>query len=292
MNRLFILLPVHNRKATTRRIIACFQQQTFKEYRLILIDDGSTDGTADIVQEMIPSVTILRGRGDWWWGGALHQGYKWLAAQSLTASDMVVLMNDDSVFDSAYFETAVSILNQQRHTLLVSCAFNEKDGRVFDGGVHANWKHWKFSVEHDPSLINCASTRGLFLWADEFISLGGFYPRLLPHYGSDYEFTIRAYNKGFKLLVDERLKLWVNENTTGIRSLRNKDSYGAFLKSMFSKRSTLNPIYLTTFVSLACPWPWKFSNWARIWLSTLWKMMRNFFTLVLFKNKRHRHEGA
>ncbi len=203
---------------------------------------------------------------------------------------MVLILNDDSVFDSRYLEAGVSILNEYSRTLLVSCAFGEESHTLIDGGVHADWGRWKFSLEQDSRYINCASTRGLFLWAFDFIDLGGFYPRLLPHYGSDYEFTIRAHNKGYRLLVDERLKLWVDENATGIRSLRNMESYSVFIRSMFSKKSTLNPIYLTTFVMLACPWQWKILNWARIWLSTIWKIAKNFFTLVVLRNNVQQHQ--
>jgi GT2 family glycosyltransferase len=285
MGKLYIFLPVHNRKSTTQRVVASFQQQTYQDFHLVLIDDGSIDGTADMVQTMIPSVTILRGQGDWWWGGSLHQGYLWLKSQPLTASDMVLIMNDDAVFDSDYLKIGVSLLKQHIRTLLISSAFVEENGKYFDGGVYADWKRWKFPNEHDPQQINCGSTRGLFLWASDFIDLGGFYPRLLPHYGSDYEFTIRAYNKGYKLLVDERLKLWANEKTTGIRNLKNEGSYITFLRNMFSKKSTMNPIYLSMLVALACPWQWKILNWLRIWLSTLWKIVKFFFTLVVLQNK-------
>ena len=71
-NKIYILLPVHNRKEITRGFVECLKAQTFQDYRLVLIDDGSNDGTADMVKESIPSVTVLRGIGDWWWAGSLQ----------------------------------------------------------------------------------------------------------------------------------------------------------------------------------------------------------------------------
>jgi GT2 family glycosyltransferase len=161
--------------------------------------------------------------------------------------------------------------------------------QLFDGGIHADWKRLKFSLETNPDRINCASTRGLFLSVSDFMALGGFYPRLLPHYASDYEFTVRAYHKGYSLLVDDRLKLYANESATGIHNFKNERTYRGFLKHLFSKKYSLHPLYYSHFIMLACPWPWKIIHVLIIWSSSLWKIVKYFFVLVLFK-KRHSYE--
>ena len=285
MNKLYIILPVHNRQEITRRFIDCLRQQTFQDYHLILVDDGSTDGTAEMVQECIPSLTIIKGRGDWWWGGSLHQGYLWLKSQNVPASSFVLLINDDAVFDANYLQTALSILTGRQNILLVSNAYGEVSRQLFDGGIHADWKRLKFSLETNPDKINCASTRGLFLYVSDFLNIGGFYPHLLPHYASDYEFTVRAYNKGYTLMVDERLKLYANESATGIYNFKNEKNYSDFLKHLFSKKYTLHPVYYSHFIMLACPWPWKIFHVLIIWSSSLWKIIKYFFLLVFLKHR-------
>jgi GT2 family glycosyltransferase len=289
MPKMYILLPVHSRKQITQRIITCLQQQSFQEYHLLLIDDGSTDGTAEMVQERIPSMTILRGQGNWWWGGSLHQGYLWLKSQSLSESTVVLLINDDTTFETSYLETAISILKSKEKALLVSTAYGKQSQKQIDGGVFADWKHWKFHLVTEQSKINCASTRGLFLYASDFIRLGGFYPKMLPHYLSDYEFTVRAFRRGYTLHIDERLKIVVDEKTTGQHDFDFKMPYTAFLNQLFSKKYMMQPFYMTTFVALACPWPWKVTNWILIWSSTGWKIVRYFFLLVIFQwfHKKH-----
>jgi len=283
MNTLYIILPVHNRREITQRFIACLQQQTFQDYHLILVDDGSTDGTAEMVQQRIVSLTILRGQGTWWWGGSLHQGYLWLKARTHAALSMILMINDDAIFDRSYLQTAVSLLHERRKTLLISNAFGEASRQLFDGGIHADWKRLKFALETNPDKINCASTRGLFMYVSDFLNIGGFYPRLLPHYASDYEFTVRAYNKGYALITDENLKLYANESATGIVHFNNEKTYGGFLRHLFSKKYTLHPVYYSHFILLACPWPWKIFHLLIFWSSTLWKIVKYFFLLVLFK---------
>lgn len=50
-----IIIPYYNRKNTMIRAIRSVENQTFKDYELILINDGSTDDTQEIVKEYLKS---------------------------------------------------------------------------------------------------------------------------------------------------------------------------------------------------------------------------------------------
>lgn len=45
-----VILPTHNRAATLERAIRSVLAQTFKDFELIIVDDGSTDGTSDLLR--------------------------------------------------------------------------------------------------------------------------------------------------------------------------------------------------------------------------------------------------
>jgi glycosyltransferase involved in cell wall biosynthesis len=65
-DKIFILLPVYNRKDMTEKFIRCLKAQTYQNYHLVLIDDGSTDGTEEMVCSYIQDPTMIRGKGNWW----------------------------------------------------------------------------------------------------------------------------------------------------------------------------------------------------------------------------------
>jgi glycosyltransferase involved in cell wall biosynthesis len=75
---IYILLPVHNRREITKVFIDCLEAQTWQNYHLVLIDDGSTDGTEQVVRERVENLTVIRGNGNWWWAGCLQQGFNFL----------------------------------------------------------------------------------------------------------------------------------------------------------------------------------------------------------------------
>ena len=112
----------------------------------------------------------------------------------------------------------------------------------------------------------------------DFRQAGGFYPRLLPHYLSDYEFTIRARRKGLRLLTVPSLTLRLDTDATGEHGYET-ESLSKFLEN-FSRRSASNPIARAAFIALACPWPWKSLHLAKHCLGTWKTFYRSVFRSI------------
>ncbi len=269
--QLHILLPVHNRRQVTERFIRCLKRQSYSNYILILLDDGSTDGTAEMVRQHIPATVHLRGNGSWWWAGALQQGFDAIDRQPGSETFDLLIINDDTEFGPAFLETGVELLASRERTLLMAIAYDRETGRLRDRGFRVDWRRLRFVPSLPGEENHFLATRGLFLRVRDRREIGDLNPRLLPHYLSDWEFTYRALRKGFRLSTNPNLRLWVNEATTGYTSntLDDGKSLVVLLRKFFSKKSKLNPIYLTAFVLLACPWRWKLQNVGRVWVRNL-----------------------
>lgn len=286
---IYILLPVHNRREITLRFVESLLGQTYEKYHLILIDDGSTDGTEQMVRERVKKLTVIKGTGDWWWAGALQQGLNILKSQGMSPSDIVLIINDDTEFDDNFLETGVALLKGKARTLLLAHCYDRATRKFDNAGIHLNWRHFKIEHAGTQERINCLSTRGLFMLAADLFEIGGFYPRLLPHYLSDYEFTHRAFNMGMKLITDPKLYLWTVDNSAGNRGPES-EPLKAFLTKYFSKRSASNPLYWSSFIALACPWPWKVSWWLRIWKGALIDIVKAFIRSLRNSVKVIKHQ--
>lgn len=268
MQKIYILLPVHNRRAVTERFIDCLAAQTYTDYHLILIDDGSIDGTADMVRAKIKELTVLTGRGDWWWAGSLQQGINWLEQHGVADQGIVVFANDDITFDADFLQKAVGILDNLNAALLLPYLRDDKTGLPQETGVDADLQKLTFNPATSPDKINCLSTRGLFMRMADLRRVGGFHPKLLPHYLSDYEFTIRAHSKGLKLVTSADIAIQLDREQTGCRSLENLD-FIDFIKRYFSKRYVSNPIYWSTFILLTIQKSHIPGHLFRLWVSTV-----------------------
>ncbi|CCI32768.1 hypothetical protein MTo_02776 [Microcystis aeruginosa NIES-1211] len=275
MDKVYIILPVCNRRNITQKFVECLKSQTYTNYHLILVDDGSIDGTEEMVRSQIESLTVIKGNGNWWWAGGLQQGVSWLKNNNVKATDIVLMANDDVTFDRSFIEKAINILQYSQKTLVSAQGFQPDTVSVVNQGVKADLKSMTFKTTTSAEEINCLPTRSLFLRFSDLLTIGDFYPTILPHYLSDYEFTIRAYKKKIKLLVNPELKIYLHESNfiNKLPSLEN-NNFGKFVQSYFSNKNPVNPIHWTVFVILVCPKPWILLNITRVWKGCVFAILK------------------
>ena len=103
MNNLFppvqiaVLLTCFNRKEKTLRCLQNLKEQTLPDnvvVTVVLVDDGSTDGTGDAVSKNYPDVNLIRSEGNLFWNQGMRLA--WNTALQQRDYDYYLLMNDDT----------------------------------------------------------------------------------------------------------------------------------------------------------------------------------------------------
>lgn len=98
---LVVLMCSYNRKARTLAALSALFAQTVPtpyQLQVFLLDDASSDGTADAVQKLYPQVCLLQGSGQLYWNGAMRLAWQHALAQQPAAAAFIWL-NDDVVLD-------------------------------------------------------------------------------------------------------------------------------------------------------------------------------------------------
>jgi GT2 family glycosyltransferase len=263
---IFIVIPVHNRKHFTRDCLLFLRNQTVKKFTTIVIDDCSSDGTGDMIQKEFPEVVLLRGDGNLWWTGAINLGVEYALEHALDG-DYILTMNDDIIIRSNYLETLLACASKHQRSLIGSVVIKNNDTMIIeDGGVRINWLTAKFKflnrcnkykiiVNESPSVIpvDFLSGRGTLIPIEIFNEIGVYDLVRLPHYGADYEFSHRAKNKGYNLLINYK-SVVVNkvESSCNYNEFQHFE-WNKFLKSLFSKNSAFCIRYRWNFARLTCP---------------------------------------
>ncbi len=275
---IYIILPVHNRKNITEKFIKCLVSQTYQNFKLILVDDGSTDGTDKMVLNYLPNSEIIYGDGNLWWAGGLKKGFEWLQDYHDNKNDIALMINDDTTFEDDFLESAMRLMDGRRRVLLKAWSIDKYSKKKNDGYVKADVNKMTFEQIDWPKEANCASTRGLFLSVMDWFEIGSFNPDKLPHYWSDYEFTIRACRKGFSILCDDRLYLYSDSRETGYHSIEYKN-FKEFKSKYFSPRNVAHPLYRLNFMYMMSN-----STKDKVYytLRTMYHMLKQIFN-ALFK---------
>ncbi len=250
--RLHVITAVHNRRTVTEKFVDMLNQQTLRNFRLILVDDGSTDGTSQMVKEKMPDATILHGKGNLWWGGSLQKAYDYLRSTSVDPEDFVLITNDDNNIDPEFLQKGVTLAEKHQKTIVTAVGYSQHNGFPKSVVMDYDLRSGETTDLNPGDSGNCASSRALFFRVRDFLDIGGFHPRLLPHYGSDHEFTIRAWKKGYDIKSFVEFCYTYDDKLTGNRDY-SKCSRKELLAKLFSKRSSFNPLYKFTFILLVTP---------------------------------------
>jgi GT2 family glycosyltransferase len=233
-----------------------------------LVDDGSTDGTAEAVRCFSSEITILNGNGHLWWTGANVLGIEHILKRA-GPSDFVLLLNNDVAVDNDYVQELVDASVMHARAIVGSALYDFHSKRFVESGIVLD-DRLRASVNRDSTTVdgrefddhvNVLPGRGTLIPIEVFSEIGTLNRHQLPHYGADYEFSIRARRAGYRLIVSHRAKVYAKLDVTGLEcpvgkvlSLRE---CGRFL---FSKKSKINILYYLRYVWLCSERQWRIRN--------------------------------
>lgn len=244
--RVAIVTPVFNRRELTLQCLRSLSRidRTGLDVRIIVVDDGSTDGTSQAVAENFPDVTLVSGTGDLWYTAGTNLGiHKALKHDP----DYVLCINDDSIFDENCVRRMIDCAERHPRSVIGGLLLLwDQPHRVFQ--VAPVWKTWKGGWQHwyeqtvwtvpasawevDLIVGNC-----VLFPAEVFSKVGFLKPQVSAQYG-DAEFTIRLRKNGWRLLIEPRARVFCQPNEQHV-SITKKPLRKQF-ELLFRKRSSVN----------------------------------------------------
>ena len=130
-----VLMTCFNRRETTLGCLHALADQAIPvgySLRVLLTDDGSSDGTGEAVRREFPGVTVLQGDGDLYWvGGTLAA---WEAARP---ADFYLWLNDDVRLRPGALRTLIEVHVQSGHpaAIAVGATCDPERGKTCTGGM-------------------------------------------------------------------------------------------------------------------------------------------------------------
>jgi len=255
---IFVVIPAHNNRATVLECLACLRRQTYRDFRVVLVDDGSTDGTAAAVGQQYPETVILRGDGNLWWAGAMARGVDYALAQG-SAADGVVALNHDLTFDDDLLDALLAGSRVYPAAIISAVVYDAGKrervldaGQFFDGVTVARPLRPGQDVNLD---VNVTTGRGVLFPLAVFRAAGNFACRWLPQYHADFEMALRAQRHGFRLVTYYAAKVYLRTEHTGFgENLFAKRTPRELWEIAWSRRSVRDIRSTIAFALLACPW--------------------------------------
>lgn len=104
--KLAINLVTHNAEKYLLLCLKSLAQQTWQEFSLLIIDNGSSDGTVKYIKENYPQIKLIEHQQNVGFAKAHNQGIAW------TDSNYLMLLNQDVILEKDYLEKAIKYLDK------------------------------------------------------------------------------------------------------------------------------------------------------------------------------------
>lgn len=229
MNKIAILITCHNRREKTlgclQSLFQCQIPDNFM-FEIFLVDDGSTDGTANLVTEKFPKVNIIQGNGNLFWNRGMHLA--WSCASKIKY-DFYLWLNDDTFLK---FNALIILLNDSKlmnnQSIICGICQSKKTGEISYGGFEKS-THKIICPNGQPQQCSFFNGNVVLIPKIIFELIGNLDP-VFQHGFGDFDYGLRAIKKNISSWVtseiigfceDNEVPKWRNPKYSFLNRLMN-----------------------------------------------------------------------
>lgn len=197
-----VIIPNWNGKHLLKTCLASLEKQTLKEFEIIVVDNGSTDGSIEFVKKNFPKVKTISLDKNYGFTKAVNVGIK------NAKGSFLVLLNNDTEADKNYLRylvnaaikhsevgfVAAKMLNFQKRNIIDS-AWDAVD---VVGHSYSVGQGQKDGPQFNEAQYVFLVTGGSSLFKREVFTKVGFFDEDYFSYMEDVDLCLRAQMLGFK----------------------------------------------------------------------------------------------
>jgi GT2 family glycosyltransferase len=212
-----VITSLNGEKALPPCLSALFKTR-WKDFEVILVDNGSTDGTSEMVRQGWGAVKIIRAEKNLGFAGGNNLGMR--AAKG----DWIVLLNDDTEVHPGWLQALDEVAALHKDAGILGCKLLYPDGKTIQhagGWIEPNGlTHHKGYGEEDKGQYNelkeCEYVTGAaFAMKREAIQkIGLLDEKFFPIYFEEIDFCTRAVKEGYKIYYVPRAVVIHHESRT------------------------------------------------------------------------------
>ena len=205
-----VVVPTHNRKSAVTRCIESVLRSSYPRIEVIVVDDGSTDGTFHLLSALFPNVELIRLEREQMVSASRNAGCKH------ARGEFVFLVDDDNVVHpNAIAELVSAISDNPQSGIAGPIMYYLRDPEhVWCSGVSRNFltSITRFSTEKPDGSTNCYSTddipNAFMVRRRVFDDVGGFDQVGFAQNLAEGDFCMRAARKGFEAIMVPKATVW------------------------------------------------------------------------------------
>jgi len=232
-----VIIPAYNAESTLKRALDSVLSQTYKNIEIIVVDDGSTDNTHEIIDaydRLINSFTQLNSGAS----SARNQGVR------LAKGEIIAFLDADDKWHPNKLETQVDVLNKFPEIGLCSTKLkcvSESEAIKYSESDITDPSTIRIELDFNKIFSNpYFGTPSVVMTKKHFLGCGGFDESFKT--GEDVDLWLRASYKKGVAIVEETLTYVIGKDDS-LTQLSNFQTYKDNLK-VIDKFCENNPDFL------------------------------------------------
>ena len=235
-----IVVPCYNSSETIIKTLEGIKSQTFKNYKVVIVNDGSTDNSCEVVNQIKDSRIHLITQQNSGASNARNHGI------SVSKYEYIALLDADDLWDSNFLEEMFHLMSDYPEASLFGCTwtFVYADGKraISDFGLPKEFRGYinnYFEIGIQNKLFNSSS---VIFNKKSFFELGAFDVSLKR--GEDMDLWFRfAFKKKIAYLNKSMSNYILSAENRAMNKTYKPDECLVWNLDRYEKYEISNPIY-------------------------------------------------
>jgi GT2 family glycosyltransferase len=265
-----IIIPNFNGKQFLRECLNSIKKQNFSLYEVIIIDNGSTDGSVEYLNENYPEFALIQNQDNLGFATAVNQGIK------ISNAEYVFLLNNDTELEDDCLSNLLNCIQDDETLFAVSSKMIQNQDRdlIDDAGDEYTILGFTKKVGNNRSSEQYQNKREIFsacagaaLYRRSIFDIIGYFDENFFAYMEDVDISYRARIYGFKSVYCPEAIVYHYVSAT------SRSKYNTFKIRLAAR----NNVYV----------PYKNMPWPQLALNLLFLILGFLIKYLVFLKKGH-----
>ncbi len=206
-NLVAIIVLSHNKKNDVLECLESVNKQDYKEYKVIVVDNASTDDSVAAIGSKFPAVHLVKNKINLGAGSGRNTG--WHFAEKNLDYKYILFLDDDAIIDTNYITKLVSLFtDNSRVGIACGKAYTDKKlntimsagirANLFSGSIYDIGSGKNDNGQYDNSgYVDACGSFGMMFRRELFSKLRGFDENFSPYGWEDVDLCLKARKHGY-----------------------------------------------------------------------------------------------
>lgn len=211
MPKVSIVIPNYNGEAYLEECLKSLKEQMFKDFEVIMVDNGSTDQSTACAKRIYPEIKIIEFKKNMGFAKAVNVGIK------SSESPYVILLNNDTIVFPSFVGNQYKMISERPDVFSCSALMinNSKRNLIDDAGDEFCALGWGFAPERDKKVDDYKKVREVFsscagaaIYRKKIFDEIGYFDEYFFAYLEDMDVGYRSRLAGYINLYNPYAKLY------------------------------------------------------------------------------------